>query len=179
MRRQPERTDGTGRRTTAGREYVKACLEDLKILRQKGCKIKGKWTASYTGILGNVRTNTLSKEGTKDPPCHWIRTTLTWLSARPYHQCMEILQNQYGLDKKPSRKPLRPWPPPPYNPRVPCQEFGQVSQALTRPRCDHQPMRLRASTRIEQTHPTPLPGRTGNKCPKVASRWVCKTSDMG
>lgn len=81
-------------------------MEDMKILRQKGCKIKGKWTPSHPGILGNEQAETLTKEGTKDPPCQSTRTTVTWLRARPQHQCMEKWQNNYGLSKKPSRKPF-------------------------------------------------------------------------
>lgn len=91
---------------TAKREYVKACLEDVNILRQKGCKIKGKCSPSHTGILDNERADTLAKEGTKDAPCQWTKKTLIWLRARPYHWCIEKWQNKYGLSKKLSRKPF-------------------------------------------------------------------------
>lgn len=46
-----------------------ACLEDVKILRQRGCEFKGKWTSSHTAIIGNERADTLAKLGTKDRPC--------------------------------------------------------------------------------------------------------------
>lgn len=35
---------------TAGREYIKHCLEDEKVLQQAGCYIRGKWTPSHVKI---------------------------------------------------------------------------------------------------------------------------------
>lgn len=52
---------------TSVRVYIAACLEDVKSLRQRGCKIKGTWTASQTDILRNEQEDTVAKEGTKDP----------------------------------------------------------------------------------------------------------------
>lgn len=48
---------------TAGRQYIKACLEDVKILQQGGCRVKGKWTPFHKGILGmNVVTHLPKKK---------------------------------------------------------------------------------------------------------------------
>lgn len=47
---------------TAGQEYISACLEEEKILRQSCCRIRGMWTPSQKGNIGNERTNTITKK---------------------------------------------------------------------------------------------------------------------
>lgn len=54
---------------TEGRKYVRACPEDVKILQERPCKIRGKWTLSHMGGISNERTNTLAKERIKDASC--------------------------------------------------------------------------------------------------------------
>lgn len=93
---------------TAGREYIKGCLEDVNILRQEGSKIRGKWTPFHTGIEGNEEADTLAKEGAKENPCRGRQTRLTWLRARPHHSCAEAWQARHKLSTKPNQKPYGP-----------------------------------------------------------------------
>lgn len=93
---------------TAGREYVKAGLEDVKTLQLRGCKVRGKWTPSPKGIPVNEKADTLAKRGLKDHPCNWSRCSLTWLRARPPHECQQKWQACYKLHTKPNRKPFAP-----------------------------------------------------------------------
>lgn len=74
---------------TGGQEYVQACLEEVRILQHRSCRIKGMWTPFHKGIVGNEQADTLIKKGTTDPPCAWTRVTLTWLRTRLQQQCME------------------------------------------------------------------------------------------
>lgn len=61
---------------TVGREYIKGCLEEEKILQRNSCRIRGKWTPSHMRIIGNQGVDTLAKDGSKDNLCPWSRTTL-------------------------------------------------------------------------------------------------------
>lgn len=63
---------------SSGREYIRQSLEEMRILRIKGCEILEKWTPSHRNIPGNGRANTLAKNRLQDTPCTWTRATLTW-----------------------------------------------------------------------------------------------------
>ncbi|KAL0631408.1 hypothetical protein Q9L58_009726 [Maublancomyces gigas] len=63
---------------SVGREYVKKCLEDVAILRQRDCKITGKWTPSNQNIPGNASADTLTKAGSKKHPPHGHAGPITW-----------------------------------------------------------------------------------------------------
>lgn len=71
-------------RPTGNREYIKECLKEARILQLNSRKITGKWTTSHQNIDGNDQADMLAKRGTRQNPCKWTRTTISWLQPRPY-----------------------------------------------------------------------------------------------
>lgn len=90
---------------TSGREYVKECLEEELILRQRGCRISGKWTLSHQGITGNEHADTLAKKGTHSQSCHWTRATLTSAKYQP-RQILHKANNGKGRTPFPPTRGL-------------------------------------------------------------------------
>lgn len=78
------------------------------ILRQRGCKIRGKWTPLDTGLEGNERAGTLAKLGINEPLCDWGRSTLTWLRTRPRRHCTDKWIALCNLQTTPKTKPFEP-----------------------------------------------------------------------
>lgn len=130
---------------------IKACLEDVRFLGQRGCKVKGKWTQSHTGILGNERADALAKEAANDIACGWSRTTLKWLRSRPYHNCMEEWQKRYNLQNKPRKKPFEP------TSNLPCRSARAIS-------------RLRASLTAIDPNPMKPPAPCGCGAPQNSAK---------
>lgn len=88
---------------STGRDYLDACLEDLKELQQSGCKIKRKWNPSHNGSNGNKQADTLAKSRLKGSvTCPWERSTHNWLQAQPGKQFNEQWQARFGRTQNPS-----------------------------------------------------------------------------
>lgn len=97
-------------------------------MRHNGCKIRGKWTSSYTAIHGNEQADTLAKNNNKNPPCAWTRTTLSWLRNRPHYQCLDKWQVQ---DKLLTRSVKHPFGPTAIIPRRSAQAFARLRTQQT------------------------------------------------
>ncbi|KAL0630628.1 hypothetical protein Q9L58_010526 [Maublancomyces gigas] len=93
-------------RPTAGREDVRGFLEDVKILQQGGCSVRGKWTPSHQNIEGNEQPDSLANIGSSLPLCPWARTTLSWLCSTPYHTMIEQWHERSPGQHKPKTKPF-------------------------------------------------------------------------
>lgn len=133
---------------SAGEGYYKEGLKEADILHQKGCRNQGKWTPSHQGITGNETADTLAKAGSKDPPCRWARTTLTWLRARGHRRMREEWQKMYQLPKLPDTKPF-----------APTRNLSrQSARAICRLRCS-----LTAIDKTPMRPPTPCECRTAEK----------------
>lgn len=111
-----------------GKEDIKACLEDVKTLQTRGCKVNEKWTPSQEMIPGNERADTLAKAGTKRNICKWARTTLTLLQSRPYHYMMISWQQR---DDLPTRHSIVPFPPTRNMPRQSSRAIARLRTGLT------------------------------------------------
>lgn len=89
---------------TTAREYVGGFLEDVKILQQGDCEVKGKWTPSHQDIQGNKQADTLAKNGLTLSLCSKARTTLSWLRSRPYHNMIKRWHACHPGHYKPKNK---------------------------------------------------------------------------
>lgn len=90
---------------TAGPEYIKQLLEDVKEQQQAGCDIREQWTPSHLRIWGNERADTLAQEGTTKEPCVWTHVTLYWMRSRPHHLMTKEWQARHNLRTPPPPGP--------------------------------------------------------------------------
>lgn len=82
------------------REYVRQCLEEIEILWLKGCEILRMQTLSHQKIPGNVRADTLAREGLNQKPCPWTRATLIWGRTRPRTLLLEGWESKSPDDQE-------------------------------------------------------------------------------